>query len=231
MVIFKVKMLKSSFHEFEQFLEIGIDEAGRGPLFGAVYTSAVILPQDDSFDHSQMKDSKKFYSKKKLKSAAEYIKENALAWAVTFKTEEEIDSMNILQATLECMKESASQVMEKYEEKYGKTHKSFYCLVDGTHFKPILKYDSVNESMMQVKHLCVEGGDNMYTAIAAASILAKTERDNYIERLCEEHPDLHEKYGIQSNKGYGAKRHIDGIREHGITKWHRKTYGICKSFA
>jgi ribonuclease HII len=77
----------------------------------------------------------------------------------------------------------------------------------------------------------IEGGDNKYTSIAAASILAKVERDKYIEELCVENPELIELYGIDSNKGYGSKKHMDGIKKYGITKWHRKTFGICKEFA
>jgi ribonuclease HII len=83
---------------------------------------------------------------------------------------------------------------------------------------------------MQIEHKCIEGGDNKYCAIAAASILAKTERDKYIEALCEENPELDEKYGLVKNKGYGTKKHIDGIKEHGITEYHRKTYGLCKNY-
>ena len=82
----------------------------------------------------------------------------------------------------------------------------------------------------KLKYEMIEGGDNKYTAIAAASILAKVERDKYIASLCEEHPTLAEHYGIDSNKGYGAKRHLDGIKEHGITIWHRRSFGICKNF-
>jgi ribonuclease HII len=76
----------------------------------------------------------------------------------------------------------------------------------------------------------IEGGDNKYSSIAAASILAKVSRDNYIEELCQDNPELAERYGIDSNKGYGAKRHIDGIKEYGITKWHRRSFGICKQY-
>jgi ribonuclease HII len=82
-----------------------------------------------------------------------------------------------------------------------------------------------------IPHSCFEGGDNKYTCIAAASILAKVARDEYIEQLCEENPELVENYGIDSNKGYGAKKHLDGIKEHGITIWHRRSFGICKQFA
>ena len=81
------------------------------------------------------------------------------------------------------------------------------------------------------KYTCIEGGDNKYSAIAAASILAKVSRDAYIDELCQENPYLVDKYGIDSNKGYGAKKHLDGIRQHGITEWHRKTFGICKEYA
>ena len=79
-------------------------------------------------------------------------------------------------------------------------------------------------------HVCVEGGDNTYACIAAASILAKVARDDYIEKLCDKHPVLDEMYALRGNKGYGAKKHLDGIREHGITQWHRRSYGICKTF-
>ena len=85
-------------------------------------------------------------------------------------------------------------------------------------------------SFMQIEHKCIEGGDNKYCAIAAASILAKTERDKYIGALCEENPELKEKYGIHKNKGYGTKEHLVGISNHGISKWHRKTYGACKFY-
>jgi ribonuclease HII len=85
--------------------------------------------------------------------------------------------------------------------------------------------------METLKYQLIEGGDNKYTSIAAASILAKVERDKYIEELCLENPELIERYGIDSNKGYGSKKHMDGIKQYGITKWHRKTFGICKEFA
>ena len=81
-----------------------------------------------------------------------------------------------------------------------------------------------------VSHVCIEGGDNKYTAIAAASILAKVARDQYIADLCEQYPELDEKYGIAKNKGYGSKQHLDGIQNNGITSWHRRTFGICKKF-
>jgi ribonuclease HII len=99
-------------------------------------------------------------------------------------------------------------------------------LIDGNYFNPV---KVISDSKIEfIPHLCIEGGDNKYSAIAAASILAKVSRDNYIVELVKEYPDLAEKYGIDTNKGYGAKKHLDGIQKHGITKWHRKTFGICK---
>jgi len=91
-----------------------------------------------------------------------------------------------------------------------------------------MKYE--NEELKQIPHVCIEGGDNKYCAIAAASILAKVERDNYIKELTNENPDLKEKYGIDKNKGYGTREHLMGISNHGISKWHRKTYGVCKFY-
>lgn len=108
--------------------------------------------------------------------------------------------------------------------------KQLQLLVDGNLFNPITEYDKINQKIVALPHICIEGGDNKYSAIAAASILAKVHRDKYIEDLCVEHPELSEKYSIDSNKGYGAKKHIDGIRQHGITQWHRKSFGICKNY-
>ena len=87
-----------------------------------------------------------------------------------------------------------------------------------------------DNQLKQVPHTCIEKGDNIYTCIAAASILAKVFRDKYIKQLCEEHPKLDENYGILRNKGYGTKKHIEGIKTYGITDFHRKTYGICKDY-
>jgi ribonuclease HII len=216
-------------------LEIGADEAGRGPLFGRVYSAAVILPKDDSFDHSKMKDSKKFHSKKQIDDVADYIKQNALAWYVSFEDEKTIDQINILQATQKAMHNAILETRNQYNEKMKKQQKKenddykFYLLIDGNYFNPITYFNKVATKLETIPYSCIEGGDNKYTAIAAASILAKVERDKYIEDLCKEHPELIEKYGIDQNKGYGAKRHIDGIKEHGITIWHRRSFGICKT--
>ena len=224
----KQGLLKSYFHESPCIFEIGVDEAGRGPLFGPVYTAAVILPKDDSFDHSKMKDSKKFHSKKKILETAEYIKSHAISWSITCENETTIDNMNILQATQSSMHKSILETMKKNYTLYGK--QQYKLLIDGNYFKPFSKDNSPDLFCSNYESLCIEGGDNTYSAIAAASILAKVARDNYISNLCEENPELSDKYGIDSNKGYGAKKHIDGIREHGITKCHRRTFGICKLY-
>jgi ribonuclease HII len=226
--------LKKYFYDDLNKIEIGVDEAGRGPLFGRVYTGAVILPKDDSFDHFKMKDSKKFTSKAKIEEMAEYIKKNAVAWYVSFEDEKVIDEINILQATQSAMHKSILEVRKQYIQKMNlnpeKTDYSINLLIDGNYFNPITIVNKKTNKMETIPYTCVEGGDNKFTAIAAASILAKVERDRYIDELCVEHPELIEHYAINSNKGYGAKKHIDGIKAHGITIWHRRSFGICKNY-
>ena len=214
-----------TFYSDEYKFEIGIDEVGRGPMLGRVYTAAVILPKNDLFDHSQMKDSKRFSSKKKINEVAEYIKQNAIAYAVSYESEDIIDKINILQATHSSMHKAVRTVLSN-----DIVDDDVLLLVDGNNFKPYMNFDKKSGLYSQINHQCIEGGDNKYTAIAAASILAKVERDKYIEDLCKEYPHLDERYDLLSNKGYGTKAHMDGIKEHGITAWHRHTYGICKNY-
>jgi len=210
--------------------EIGVDEVGRGPLFGRVYAAAVILPKDNSFDHSKMKDSKKFHSKKKIQEVANYIKENAIAWSVQYEDEKTIDEINILQASQSAMHKSIRDILkEKIIGEQSQEKIPVKLLIDGNYFNPYTII-TASKKIEHLEYVCIEGGDNKYSAIAAASILAKVERDLYIEKLCEEHPDLIDKYSIDSNKGYGSKKHIEGIKEHGITIWHRRTFGICKDY-
>ena len=228
--------LKKYFSEDAKTFEIGVDEAGRGPLFGRVYTAAVILPKDDTFDHSKVKDSKKFHSKKKIEEVASYIKENAVAWYVSFEDEKIVDEINILQATQKSMHTSILETRKQFNKQMKDQNKlectdySYNLLIDGNYFNPITYLNKKSNKLETIPFTTIEGGDNKYTAIAAASILAKVERDNYISELCEQNPDLIEKYGIDSNKGYGAKKHMDGIKEHGITIWHRRSFGICKNY-
>ena len=217
-----VKVL-DKYYSNSSIIEIGIDEAGRGPMLGRVYTAAVVLPKDDSFDHSLMKDSKKFTSEKKINEAAEYIKKHAIAWAIKYSSEDVIDSVNIRNATHKAMHNAALEVINKMEREYY----DYHLLVDGNDFKPLMILND-DSGLNQVPHTTIEGGDNKYSAIAAASILAKVTRDEYIRDLCEKHPYLNEYYDLENNKGYGTKSHMDGIMQYGISKFHRKSFGICK---
>ncbi len=214
--------------------EIGVDEAGRGPLFGRVYTGAVILPPAaaaTSFDFSLLKDSKKFTSEKKIREVSDYIKEHAVAWAISYEEPAVIDALNIRRATLQCMRNSINAVIKKHSENTTTpTTDDYLLLIDGNDFIPMGNYNQQTSEIENYKHVCVESGDNTYACIAAGSILAKVARDDYIEKLCDEYPVLDELYSLRGNKGYGAKKHMDGIREHGITQWHRRSYGICKGF-
>ena len=229
-------ILKKCYNEESNVYEIGVDEVGRGPLFGRVYTAAVILPKDDSFDCSMVKDSKKFTSKKKILEASQYIKEHALSWYIGFEDEKKVDEINILQATQLSMRDSIMKVRKQYNQQLDKIGReegkdySYSLLIDGNYFKPLTYLNKKTNKIETIPHITVEGGDNKYASIAAASILAKVERDKYIDELCEQYPELSHHYGIDSNKGYGAKRHLDGIKEHGITIWHRRSFGICKNY-
>ena len=204
-------MLKS--YLYKDTLEVGLDEAGRGPLFGRVYVAAVILPPDDSFDHSLIMDSKKLTEKNRL-IAFDYIKENAIDWVVHFKEAEYIDKHYIFAANYHAMHEALDKLLVIPD----------HILVDGNYFKHYMHSDGD-----YISHTTIVKGDQQYTSIAAASILAKVSRDNYILELCDKYPQLNEYYNMRSNKGYGAKKHIDGIKKYGISKWHRKSFGICKN--
>jgi ribonuclease HII len=199
-------------------LKIGIDEAGRGPMFGRVYSAAVVLPPEDTVDLSMIKDSKKFSSKKKLKLAEEYVKETALYWGIAFEDEKIIDKINIRSATFKSMQTAAKDVIKQFPDDVG-----YSLMVDGNAFKPMMVFK--DGQIKQVEYECIIGGDDLHKNIAAASILAKVARDNYIEDICEKHPELIERYDLAKNKGYGTKKHMDGIREFGRSEWHRQTFG------
>jgi len=201
--------------------EIGVDEVGRGPMFGRVYSAAVILPKNDTFKHDLMKDSKKFHSSKKIKEAAQYIKDNCIKYSIAYEDEMIIDKHNIKNATHMSMHKAIKSLLNKDAT-------SCKLLVDGRDFKPLMYFDSTTETLKELPAICIEGGDNKYSAIAAASILAKVARDQYIEDLCKEYPKLDELYDLSKNKGYGTAKHMDGIKKYGITQWHRKSFGICK---
>lgn len=221
--------LQTCFDENSNTYEIGVDEVGRGPMFGRVYTASVVLPKStDFFDHSKMKDSKRFHSKKKIEEVAEYIRNNAIAWSVSYEEADVIDQINILQATQKSMHSCIKEIIAKLP---SSKDTQIQLLIDGNYFKPYTNFNKERGMFDTVPHVCIEGGDNKFTAIAAASILAKVARDEYIADLCCQYPELEENYGIASNKGYGSKRHMDGIQKHGITIWHRRSFGICKTYA
>jgi ribonuclease HII len=204
--------------------ELCLDEAGRGCLFGRVYVACVILPKDiHLFDCKDIKDSKKFSSKKKMNEVATYIKNNALAWNISFIENDIVDKINILQSVMKGMHESIRQTMQQIP------NASFFGLIDGNYFQPYTFYNKNTETINELPYVTIEKGDNLYIGIAAASILAKTARDDYILELCKTKPKLVLYYGIDKNMGYGTKKHIQGIKEHGITKWHRNTFGLCKT--
>tara|TARA_B100001093_G_scaffold510086_2_gene575313 strand:+ start:1164 stop:1871 length:708 start_codon:yes stop_codon:yes gene_type:complete len=223
----KEKKLLNPFYNCEsELLEIGIDEAGRGPMFGRVYSAGVILPKNIDFDFSLLKDSKKFSSEKKLIEVADYIKKKSLYWTVQYEDENVIDKINIRNATHSAMHKCIKEITNNYISEKKSFCNIFYLLVDGNDFKP---YTYINNNMIeQISHILIEGGDNKYCSIAAASILAKVERDKYIKELCNCYKKLDTYYGLEKNKGYGTSKHMDGIKNYGISPWHRKTYGCCK---
>ena len=190
-------MLKS--HYYESLIEAGCDEAGRGCLAGSVYAAAVILPPD--YQNELLNDSKKLTAKKRY-ALREEIERDAIAWAVGIVTPEEIDKMNILNASFLAMHRALDQLKVRPEA----------VIVDGNRFKPYQDLPSTT----------IVKGDGKYLSIAAASILAKTYRDDYMLSLAEEYPQ----YDWQSNMGYPTKKHRQAIREHGITPYHRKSYNL-----
>tara|TARA_Y100000389_G_scaffold98989_1_gene95670 strand:+ start:2946 stop:3686 length:741 start_codon:yes stop_codon:yes gene_type:complete len=226
-------VLTPFYNEESQALEIGIDEAGRGPMFGRVYSAAVILPKNENFRFELLKDSKKFSSNKKIIEVADYIKNNALAYSINFSDEKTIDNINIRNATLNTMHKCIENITNNNTEniknncKYSKKSENFYLLVDGNDFKPYT-YINKDSTLEQISHILVEGGDNKYCSIAAASILAKVERDKYIKTMCNCYSKLDTYYSLESNKGYGTAKHMEGIKKYGISPWHRTSYGCCK---
>ena len=202
-------------YQNEGVLEIGIDEAGRGCLIGPVFIAGVILPNNIyelcEEENIVLKDSKKMSSKNRT-LARDFIERVAIDYAVIQKDNKIIDEKNILQATLCGMHDVIDKIQIKPEK----------ILVDGNQFH--IYRDSSGDI---IHHECIIEGDNNYMCIAAASILAKTAKDAYIEELVEKYPDLN-KYSLRHNSGYGTAAHIEAIKKYGITEFHRKTFGICK---
>ena len=212
--------------------EIGVDEAGRGPMFGRLYVAAAVLPKH-GFSHELMKDSKKFTNKEKLRETAEYIKQNAVAWNIQYIENDVIDKHNILKCVMQGMHEAIKQVISKLEnipaESGSEYTRKIMLLIDGNYFTPHIVFDEETQSVREIPFETIEGGDNKYTCIAAASILAKVAHDEYIAEMCNKYPVLIERYGLDSHVGYGTARHLNGIKEHGITQWHRRSFGACKT--
>ena len=190
-------MLKSFYQT--NTIEAGIDEAGRGCLAGPVFAAAVILPND--FSNSLLNDSKQLTEANRNKLRI-LIEKEALAWCVAQIDQQEIDRINILQATFKAMHLAVKGLSAQPE----------LLLVDGNRFKP---YESI-------AHVCLVKGDSRFAAIAAASILAKTHRDEYMMTIHEKHPE----YEWCNNKGYGTAKHIAAIRKHGYCKHHRQSFRL-----
>ena len=189
-------------HYFEGKIEAGCDEAGRGCLAGSVYAAAVILPK--GYDNPLLNDSKQLTEKRRY-VLRDTIVRDAVAWAIGIVTPEEIDKINILNASFLAMHRALDQLTVRPEA----------IIVDGNRFPPY----------HDVPYATIVKGDGKYQAIAAASILAKTFRDDYMDRLATEYPY----YDWQKNKGYPTRAHREGIRLHGITPYHRKSYNLLGS--
>ncbi len=190
-------MLES--HYYTDMIEAGCDEAGRGCLAGSVYAAAVILPPD--YQNPDLNDSKKLTDKKR-KALREQIERDAVAWAVGIVTPDEIDKINILNASILAMHRALDQLKVRPEA----------VIVDGNRFKPY----------QNLPYTTIVKGDGKYLAIAAASILAKTYRDDYMDALAEEYPQ----YDWKSNKGYPTKKHRAAIKQFGVTPYHRMSYNL-----
>ena len=186
-------------HYYEGKIEAGCDEAGRGCLAGSVYAAAVILPDD--YQNDLLNDSKQLTEKRRYQ-LREIIQRDAIAWAVGIVKPEEIDKINILNASILAMHRALDQLKIRPEA----------IIVDGNRFKPY----------QQIPHTTIVKGDGKYLSIAAASILAKTYRDDYMNHLAEEYPQ----YDWLSNKGYPTKKHREAIKQYGITPYHRKSYNL-----
>ena len=189
-------------HYYEGKIEAGCDEAGRGCLAGSVYAAAVILP--DGYDNPSLNDSKRLSAAKRMRLRDEIIRD-ARAWAIGVVTPEEIDHINILRASILAMHRALDQLAVIPEA----------VIVDGNRFLPY----------RDLPYATIVKGDGKYQAIAAASILAKTYRDEYMERLAQEFP----RYGWQSNKGYPTPQHREAIRQYGVTPYHRKSFDLLGS--
>ena len=201
-------MLKN--HYYDGLIEAGCDEAGRGCLAGSVYAAAVILPAD--YDNPLLNDSKQLSARQRATLRGE-IERDALAWAVGVVTPEEIDRINILHASFLAMHRALDQLKLRPEA----------LIIDGNRFDPYRpSLPGASAPSEPLPFTCIVKGDAKYQSIAAASILAKTWRDDYMDELAREYPY----YDWEHNKGYPTKKHREGIRVHGVTPVHRKSYNL-----
>ena len=198
-------MLQSQYNK--GVIEAGCDEAGRGCLAGSVYAAAVIFPED--YQNAELNDSKQLTDRRR-KLLRDVIQRDAVAWAVGIVTPEEIDRINILNASILAMHRALDQLVVRPET----------IIVDGNRFKPYRPV--VDGSAVNIPHTTIVKGDAKYLSIAAASILAKTYRDDYMDALADEYPQ----YDWHSNKGYPTKKHRDAIREYGTTPYHRRSFNL-----
>ena len=197
-------------HYYEGLVEAGCDEAGRGCLAGAVYAAAVILPPD--YENSLLNDSKQLTERRRYQLRTE-IERDAIAWAVGIVEPDEIDKINILNASILAMHRALDQLTVRPQA----------IIVDGNKFKPYYAPESGQEAKRTaLPHTTIVKGDGKYLSIAAASILAKTYRDDYMNQLAEEYPQ----YDWLSNKGYPTKKHREAIKAYGITPYHRRSYNL-----
>ena len=183
----------------ENLIEAGCDEAGRGCLAGSVYAAAVILPKD--YRNDALNDSKRLSASRRYKLREEIMRD-AVAWAVGVVTPSEIDEINILNASILAMHRAVDQLSVRPQA----------LIIDGNRFRPY----------QDLPYTTIVKGDGKYQSIAAASILAKTFRDDYMKELHEQYPF----YGWNRNAGYPTREHREAIREHGITPYHRKTFNL-----
>lgn len=183
----------------ENLIEAGCDEAGRGPLAGPVFAAAVILPED--FFHPLLDDSKKM-TEKARDILREIIEKEAVSWAVEEVSPAEIDEINILNASIAGMQRAAARLRPSPE----------FLLVDGNRFRPF----------GGIPYECIVKGDGKYAPIAAASVLAKTHRDEYMRHIAKEYPE----YAWDRNMGYPTPEHIAAVRKFGLTEYHRKSFHV-----
>lgn len=196
-------------HYYKEVVEAGCDEAGRGCLAGSVYAAAVILPPD--YDNPALNDSKKLTDRRRH-ALREQIERDALAWAVGIVTPDEIDRINILHASFLAMHRAIDQLKLRPEA----------LIIDGNRFDPYRVGEGLPDEGKTLPYTCIVKGDAKYQSIAAASILAKTYRDDYMDALALQYPA----YDWQSNKGYPTRKHREAIRLHGITPFHRRSYNL-----